>query len=169
MLQKIRRTNLRNSSQGQVIVLMGVFIAISVIAVASLSAEVANVNVHMTNIRSMTLSTEFSNIKESFGVALNYQIATISISKFTSYSYYYCSIDDALVKNAFDTTKSLFTGFELKHNIIFDATYTDYWFAYSALEGDVYYIDVTLYISDGITEIQQQTTYSIVCQPQIGV
>jgi hypothetical protein len=161
----MRRATLWSNHQSQVIVLMGFLLVIAVLIIASYGVELAELDVLVTSERSSSLLTEFQHIQPSFGVALNYYLVDLSISRFTSNSYYVGNI--STLPEAFNQTRGKFHRLELTHNIYFDATLNAYWYSYTSYNGDIYSVDVTLKLDDGATRITQNVTYSVVCLPKI--
>jgi len=163
--------NQRNSAQ--MIVIMGVVLALSVFMLSSIAAEIANLDVIISTSEAVTLPSEFSNIKEAFGRALNYNLADAIIinntgaesaggggtAEYLNETFLLGNITN--LPKAFNQTREEFHQIELKYGRIFDAHLNRYWYAYKG-EG-IYSVDITLMLDNGDAKVTEDVAYSIVC------
>ena len=148
---------------GQMIMLMGVTLAVSVFVISSIATEISDLDVVVSSSRSTSLVPEFLYLKEAFGTALNYDLVSISINPSTSESSFYGDIKS--INASFDRTKNSFYVIEMKHDIFFEAVLNNYWWDSNLTdEGHIYNIDVTLSLDDGETCITQDVIYYIICK-----
>jgi len=149
---------MKQTDSAQMIVLMGVVLAISVFMLSSIAAEIANLDVIVTTSEAITLPSEFSNLKEAFVRVLNYNLADVGID----------GEDETILigdinnlAKAFNQTRDEFHQIELRYGRIFDARLNRYWYAY---KGDgIYFVDVTLMLDNGDAKVTESMVYSIVC------
>lgn len=146
-------------NHGQMIVLMGMVLAVSVFMLASISAEIANLDFVVSTEQTASLLPEFSSIKETFGITLNYNLIDVDIDG-DDESVLEGNIND--IYNAFNQTRGEYYNVSMHYDKLFDARLNlPHWYSYG-VEG-VYYIDVTLLLDDGKTCITENVQYSIVC------
>lgn len=160
------------------IVIMGIVLAISVFMLASIAAEIANLDVIVSTSEAITLPSEFSNLKEAFGSVLNYNLANVIIitdlgggptglGDLTEddLNETFLTGDITNLTKAFNQTRDEFHQIELRYGRIFDARLNRYWYAY---KGDgIYSVDVTLMLDNGDAIVTEDVVYSIVCLPYI--
>jgi hypothetical protein len=148
--------------KSQMIVLMGIILSISVFVISSLSADIANLDAVVPSERFISLIPEFTNIKESFGRALNYNLVD-NVFLESNQIVLMGNITD--IYRAFSQTKDEFRDLEMQHDILFDATLNGYWCAHPLSSDYVYHVNVSLSIDDRNTHLSQDVLYSIVCKP----
>ncbi|RLF34800.1 MAG: hypothetical protein DRN08_04085 [Thermoplasmata archaeon] len=68
-----------NNESGQILTLLGILLALSVFVLASMASEISDLNLVVPSERASSLLKEFNNIKDTFGLALNYNLVNISI------------------------------------------------------------------------------------------
>jgi len=166
--------------QGQMIVIMGIILALSVFMIGSIAAEIANLDVVVSTESTTYLLPEFNNIKENFGIALNYNLADITINTTGIGIDFQWGIDLLKnesrlegdinqISNAFNQTRDEYHGLELKYGKLFDATLDRYWYSHRSqilkgiITNKVYYAEITLFLEDGKARVTEKVTYSIVC------
>jgi hypothetical protein len=154
----------------QMIVITGVLIVISIVILGSLAAEIADIDMIVSNERSTSLLAEYIMFEESFGVSLQTNLTNITVSNLTSISgsyrsFYYGFSDN--ITNAVLNTRNRFHNIALRYDLILDATLNRYWYSHPANNGDIYYVDVTLTLGDGLSSITRDVTYTVVLRPYI--
>ena len=163
----------KKENNAQMITLLGIIIAVSVIVLSSLASEIANIDFVVTNRESTSLTSEFAEIKESFGLSLNYNLINITIGNETrgvieNETYLIGDLD--LIDDAFNNTKNDFFKIYLIYGIIFDAELKDHWFSHEETIQDkltvFYKVEVTISIDNGDSYICEDVVYSIVCIPE---
>lgn len=148
--------NKRNGN-AQVLVILGVILAISVFLISSLASEIANIDFIVSTEKPSSISREFSGIKESFGTSLNYNLAEPYYDSILNRNMLRGNIID--INDKFEQTKNEFFNISLLHGYLFDAYLNRYTFSYD--EDNLYYAYVTLLLDDGSTRIMENVTYSI--------
>jgi len=149
---------------GQMIVLMGIMLALSIFIIASLPAEIYNLNIAIPSQQSTSILPEFNHIKDSFGHSLNYNLVNLEFNQTTNLSYFYGDINDIL--DAFNKTKETYYILELQHGLFFDAQFNEsiVWYSHMSSSGHVFCTNITLSLSDGNTYIKEDVIYSILCK-----
>lgn len=142
----------------QMITLLGIILAISVIALSSLSSEIANIDFVVTTTQSSTIVNEFEMIKTTFGSSLNYNLADVVDGDADGNTTLEGNIDD--IENSFEQTKLEYFNLELMRGNLFDANLTGYWFTYEG--DDRYNVEVTLMLDDGSNSITEDVIYTII-------
>ena len=155
--------SLHQNKNSQMIVLMGLLLAISVIVISSLAAEISNLSIVVSSERSSSLVTEFICIRETFGKALNHNLVNNIDYDGELKLMFYGDIDD--IADAFDQTRDAFYTLELQHDNLFDVVINRQpWYADKFDGGNyVYHIDVTISLTNGNACITEDILYSIVC------
>ena len=184
-MKVVKKSKIYNKSsrdkKGQMIVIMGIILALSVFMIGSIAAEIANLDVVVSTEPSTYLLPEFNNIKENFGITLNYNLADITINT-TGVGEIDAQWGIDLRKNesrldgninqiatAFNQTRDEYHRLELKYGKLFDATLDRYWYSHrshilrGAITNKIYYVEATLFIEDGKARVTEKVTYSIVC------
>jgi hypothetical protein len=177
MVKKIRAND-----KSQMIALMGVVLAISVFLISSLAAEISNINLVASTDSSSFLPSEFTDIKETFGTTLNYNLIQISISDGPPTDA--IPIDESNltgeinnILDAFDQTRNEYFNISLQQGNFFDARLNGYWYSNKDvitmkpasgpglldIERIFYTVDVTLFLDDGNSKIDEDIQYLIVC------
>ena len=166
---------IRMNDDSQFIVLMGIILAISVFIMASMAAEITNVNTVVLAYPSSLLN-EFGNIKETFGTTLNYNLINITI---TTDNESIMKGDINKLYAAFNQTKEEYFGLEIKYGFIFDAYLNRYWYsseevilwngglAGSDIKRIFYNVDILLFLDDGESQITKNVQYLFLCNPDI--
>ena len=155
-------------NHAQMITLMGVILAISVFMISSLAAEIANIDFVISADYSTLIFTEFNNIKDTFGLSLNYNLIDIKFDS-DNQTYLFGDIDDIYL--AFNQTRDEYFNVTFKHDILFDADLNRYWYSHNELIKEntttFYKVEVALYLDDGTSNIVEDVVYSIACTPII--
>lgn len=155
------RRKIYDEKKSQMIILMGVVLSISVFILAALAADIANLDIVVPSERFISLVPEFTNVKEAFGKALNYNLVT-SITSQNNQMVFMGNITN--ISKAFNKTKDEFYDLELQHDILFDAKLNDYWYARPLSTDNIYHISVYISLDDRNTRIAEDVVYSIVCK-----
>jgi hypothetical protein len=159
-----RRKKIKNHAQ--MITLMGVVLAVSVFMISSLAAEIANIDFVVSSGSSTSIFTEFDNIKDTFGLSLNYNLIDIQIDDEDNSSMF-GNIED--IYSAFNQTKEDYFNITFKHDMLFDAHLNHYWYSHQKTiqnYSTVFYkVKVVIYLNDGNSNITEEVLYSIACTP----
>jgi len=148
-------TKNNGNENAQILIILGIVLAISVFLISSLASEIANVDFIVATETQSSLTREFSAIKESFGTTLNYNLAEPYLdNKFNPLKG---NITD--IENKFEQTREEYFNVSLTHGFLFDAYLNRY--TYSFEENNLYYAYVTLLLDDGNARITENVTYSI--------
>lgn len=159
------RHTLYQDEKSQMIVLMGVTLALSVLMMGSLAAEISGLEVSMPQARTNILLPEFIHIKEAFGLALNYDLVDINSSSLAFEGEMYGdNISFPEISIAVGKTASSFRKIELQHGRIFTATYKALDYSRITSMGHVYHVRVRLSLKSGESMIAESVIYSIVCK-----
>ena len=156
-----KKRSLRKENS-QMIVLMGIVLAISVFAVSSLAVDISNLDIVLLTEQSTSLLTEFTSIKETFAFSLNYNLVD-DIQYQLDGLIFQGDINN--LSKAFDKTKDEYYSLELQHDILFDAKLNGYRVAHPGSTDGLYHIDVTLYLENRNTCYTEDVTYAIKCMP----
>ena len=176
---KNRRRGKRDSDNGQMIVLMGIMLSLSIFILSSITAEISNLDVVIPSERASSLLPEFTHIKETFGESFNYNLVS-NIENIndgdTDYLVFWGDITDATVVDAFEKTKDAFYIHELKHHNHFDAELNEIegryiWWVEEIRTGQnkdivnhFYQINVDLSLYDGNTLLTENIQYNVICR-----
>jgi hypothetical protein len=181
-IQKSKKTynTCSRDKKGQMIVIMGIILALSVFMIGSIAAEIANLDVVVSTESTTYLLPEFNNIKENFGIALNYNLADITINTIgigevdpewgIDLRKNESRIDGNInqISAAFNQTRDEYHRLELKYGKLFDASLDRYWYSHrsqilkGAITNKIYYVEATLFLEDGKARVTEKVTYSIV-------
>jgi len=173
-LNNKNKKNHRNE-KGQMIVLMGIMLAISVFVIASIPSQISDVSVVVSRERSTSILPEFIHIKEVFGKSLNYNLVHESYGGGIAFDigsgepvhdhlYTWFFGDIKYIENTFQETRDSFQILELNHNNFFDAQFKNYYYSHTSLfYGDIYNVGVTLTLDNGKTSITEDVEYFIIC------
>ena len=151
------------------LVLMGVILSVSIFVIAAVSADIANINTYVPLERSTSLLTEYSNIKEEFGIIFNYNLAEINFYLSDS-SWIYGRNSSVLyignfsnITNAFETTRDSFYKIQLQNGNYFNATLLNYSYVTFYFQKNAYLFNVKVkfILSDGKTSISEDVSYII--------
>ena len=157
----------RMNNQAQLITILGIVIAISIFIISSLAAEIANIDFVVSSGDSISLSTEFKNIKDTFVKTLNYNIIK-EINIFNNESYLEGDID--YLGTAFNQTKDEYYNLSLHHGILFDAYLNYSWYSHEEIiQGNntvFYWVEFTLSLDDGNSFIIEDIERLIICTPE---
>ncbi len=147
------------------IVLMGIVVVLSVFAISSLAADVADINIVISSERASSLLPEFNFVKETFALALNYNLAE-NITLQDNETLFYGNIRN--IKDAFNQTRDEYYILELQHDKLFDAELNDppYWVAHPGSTDNIYHVSCTISLEDHDACYTEDVLYSIVCKPQ---
>lgn len=147
----------KGNEDAQVLIILGIILATSVIFISSLASEIANVDFVVTTETQSSLAREFSVIKESFGTTLNYNLAEPYWELSSMRSLLKGNITD--IENKFEQTSDEYFNVSLTHGLLFDAHLNGYASSYE--ENNLYRVDVTLLLDDGHARITEDVTYYI--------
>jgi len=78
---KIKPRKLYSEKNSQMIVLMGITLAVSVFIISSIPSEISDLSATVSEARSENLLPEFFQIKEQFGYALNYYLIDVELEE----------------------------------------------------------------------------------------
>ena len=156
-----KRYGEKNSKeQAQMIILMGVVLALAVFVLGSLAAEITDLDIAIQSERASSLLPEFINVKESFGVSLNYNVVK-NVSEQNNVVYYYGDFDE--FEDAFNRTRDKYYAMELNHDVVFNGKLITYRYSHKEGENYVYEVLVSLSLDNGNTCISDDVTYLITC------
>ena len=160
MIKRFKKNN------GQMIALMGIILSVAVILISSLSAEIANLDIIVANEQSSSLIPRYNYFKETFPLSLTYNLAgniTIKTIQGKVEAQYYGNITD--IQKAFNKTRDQYFIFGLSQDMIFDAELNTWYPHNPSSSNSIYYVNATISLDDGITEINEHVLYSISCKP----
>ena len=159
----------KSEINGQMIALMGIILAISVFTISSLAAEIANIDFIVSTGGTNSLQTEFNNIKETFGITLNYNLIDINVDE-NNETYFEGNIDE--LNKAFQQTVNESYNILYKQGIVFDAI------LYGCESSDelkiqghntvFYKVDITLSLDNGDSYIRDDVSYQVACSPKMS-
>lgn len=165
--KQMRKKNIIKN-HAQMLTIMGIILAISIFVISSLAAEIANIDFVVSTGESISLSTEFKNIKDTYAVALNYNLIRILIDGNESR----LNGDIDYIIDAFNQTRDEYFILYFQHGILFDAYFNDYWYSHEVeLHGKntvFYWVEITLSIDDGDSYIAETIEHLIACTPEIS-
>lgn len=147
----------KGNENAQILVILGVTLAISVFLISSLASEIANLDTIVTTETPLSITREFSGIKKSFGTALNYNLAEPTIGAVPTTGLMKGNITE--IENKFEQTRDEYFNVSLTHGFLFDAYLNRYAYSYEVV--GLYYVYVTLLLDDGNARIVENVTYSI--------
>ena len=164
----MRKKN-RMNNHAHFITILGIVIAISIFIISSLAAEIANIDFVVSSGESISLSTEFKNIKATFVKTLNYNlIEKVIISNNESY----LEGDIDYLGTAFNQTKDEYYNLYSQHGIFFDAHLNNSWYSHEEViqgENTVFYrIKFKLSLDDGNSFIAEDIERLIICTPEMS-
>ncbi len=168
---------LRKEREGQMIVLMGVTLAFTVLVMGSLAAEISDIDAAIPQARSNAFLSEIIHIKEIFGTALNYEFADISIvdvdgnpgttddNKLVYGGSMYSSLNLQFpIERSVDDISESIRNYELINGRLFKASCKSIKYShYIPEQGYVYLITVYMELKDSETAFEGDVTYSIIC------
>lgn len=157
---KIRK--IKNNDDSQLIALMGVMLVISVFAISSIAADLANLDIQLTGEKSVSLLDEYIIVKDSFGKSLNYNLSE-KIENIGNEEKFYGNMEN--LTDCFQNTLDEFYEMEIQHDILFDAVLNDYYVAHPGSSDGIYTLDVTLSLENKNTRFVENVKYSIMCLP----
>ena len=164
------KRGLNKEKNAQMITLLGIILAVSVIILSSLASEIANIDFVVSSRESTSLIKEFNTIKENFGISLNYNLDEVIIGDGNGWtiddeSYLFGDLNQ--INNAFNRTKDEYFQIFLRYGIIFDAYLNNYWFSHKQFiqnKSSIFYkLKVTLSIDNGDSYITEDILYTIIC------
>ncbi len=163
--KKIYNNAFLRRKNGQMIMLMGITLAILVFVLSSLAAEISNLDTVITSERSKSILPEFDSIKETFGTALNYNLVDIIESN----GELILSGNISTLEEAFNQTRDEYYLLELQYDVFFDAELQYPFFVQKHPFAADYLFDVYVKISvdDGTSSINEEVVYSITCRSDI--
>jgi hypothetical protein len=149
-------------NSAQMIAILGIILAISVIVLSSISSEIANIDFVVSTQSSSTLVNEFEMIKSTFGASLNYNLADVVDYNSDGNTSLVASISD--IQNSFNQTKFEYYNIELRRGNLFDANLKNYIFTFDGI--DKYNVEVTLLLDDGYNSISEDVVFTLVFTPK---
>ena len=155
---------MKQKNSGQMIILMGVMLSLSIFVLSSLAADIINLDAVISNEHATSIVSEFAYIKETFGKSMNYNLINNVAEEGSKLTFE--GNPNSIVEN-FNNTRDEFYFIELHYGNNFDAKLNKYWYSHIFNENYVYYADVTLSLDDGQAQVTDNILYSIVCKPQI--
>jgi hypothetical protein len=158
----------RNDNHGQMIILMGIILALSVFTISVLSADIINLESVIVSERSTSIRTEFNNVKETFIRSMNYNLANnVAINTIHSGDH---DIDILIfqgnprgIDENFTKTRDQIFTLQLRYHNIFDAELNKYWYAQKTNENSIYYVSATLSLDDGSAFISEDIIFTVLC------
>ena len=134
---------------GQIIVLVGIVLAATVVVAAAASSYMYSVGTEVPTSRSTNILPELLNVKDKFGAALNYTVNQMGIDN---------------ISDAFNETLYRFNLIEMKHGIFLDANHDDDWYwVYSGYGSNAaFQAEVNLTISGEYITITKHIRYPLV-------
>ena len=156
-----KNKGLIKNNDSQIIILMGIILAVSVFTISSFGSNLSNLDIVLISDRSESLLNEFTSVKESFVYSLNYDLAD-NIVYDDDGLIFYGNINN--LPAVFETTKQKYYNLELKHDIIFDAKLNDYYILHPLGTDDLYQVEITLMIISKETTICEDVRYTIICK-----
>ena len=66
----MRCLGFRNNGSGQMMILTSIMLAVSIVVIAAIANSLSNVNVSLPREKSLSILSEYRNIREKFGLAL---------------------------------------------------------------------------------------------------
>jgi hypothetical protein len=165
-----KNRNLCSEKNGQMIILMGVILALAIFVISSLAADIINLNILISNERASSIVSEFNYVKEAFGTSLNYNLIDRIELPLTTFPG---SLEGNItfkgdinnITKVFNQTRDRFYLMELNYSNIFDAELNKFWYSSESGENYIYYADVSLSLDNGKTHINDKVLYSILCKP----
>ena len=162
----IRYKKFKNNNNSQVIALMGIILVVSVFAISSIAADLANIDIELSSKKSISLLNEYIIIKDAFGKSLNYNLTDKSKEDTLNDRYlFYGNISN--INDKFKDTVDIFYQMEIKHDIFFNAVLNDWYVAHPGSTDGIYYLNVTLTLENRETRFVEDLTYSIICLPYV--
>jgi hypothetical protein len=160
--QQQKRGNhpLCHSESAQMITLMGVLLAISVFVIAAIPSELSDLDTIVPSERFRSILPEFAQIKDAFGVTLNYNLVDVTLNEYGDSSF---SGDIKTIESVVDQTKKSFQTMMMNHDMFFDAIFQKYWYSHTSDNGNIYLVQVSLSLDDGSMSLSEEVTYSIIC------
>ena len=156
MLHKKPMRGLKNENSGQMIVLMGFFLVVAIVVLATMQADLANMGSEVYRRHSRALLPELLDVKEKFNLAFMY------------------NSNEYGIEEGFQKTNEFFYLTEMRHGTYFNAMLNDC--QYSGLVqysntyyNAIYHASVTLTLSDGSTTISRDVVYMLLITTSEGV
>ena len=164
-----RRQKKRVLSQqdtGQLIASMGIILALSVFFLASISTGLIGSDVTVPLQRSTSPLPEFLHIKETFGLALQYNLGTMNITE-NHLVFHGRLLLSNVYTNALSKTTREFQQLLLAHNVQFEVNsgeFSSFSLRFQSVteKGYVYQVPIILEYYDGSTYIKQTVVYSLI-------
>jgi len=161
------RTFFSSDTSGQMITIMGITLALSVIIMGSLTSEISDLDVSIPQVRSSDLLSEYLHLKQCFGVALNYNLVDIDTDTLEFIGDLYGRNQNyPKIMETVNDLSNTFRSFELGHDKIFSATYEALDYGYLTEQGHVYQVRILLSLRDATGVLVEPVIYSIVCKAQ---
>ncbi|MCD6237520.1 MAG: hypothetical protein J7K13_06185 [Thermoplasmata archaeon] len=156
----------KRGSSGQIIILTGVLLAASVIIIAAISSQMANLRTITPEQRMTSILDDFRDLRQSFGKALNYNLVEPYNNTVPSsygwpdawYCYYVGNIEN--LSSAFNETFDEFYALELSKGNILEARLLDYQINEY---GTAYTVVISLSLGNGKESMSENVSYNIVC------
>ncbi|MFH1101067.1 MAG: hypothetical protein V1726_03415 [Methanobacteriota archaeon] len=169
------RRPLYTESKSQMIVLMGVTLALCVFIISAIPSDITDYTIAVPKGRSDSLLLEFIHIRELYGTALNCHLAKMEFrtdspdillnGKNGKYTWYFQT------SSAFQDIRNDIYQMELPYGRYFTASMKneDMRALYSHIspEGTVYYVDAKLSLRDEYGSISQTVRYTLLFNEQL--
>ena len=162
---KNKRNHSARDESGQIIVLMGIFLAISVFVISAIPSELSDLPTMVASQRAASPLNEYNHLKEIFGLALQYNMSTdieigdngvVFIGNLTRTNF---------GGNAMTNIENQIEFLLLKHNIYCDFEKQEGpTFQFISDKGHVVHYIFKINYNDGSTTMGQKNTYTIVCK-----
>jgi len=161
---------MKKRNEGQMIVLMGFFLLVAVVVLASISADLSSIGTEVPQRHSKALLPDYISIKDKFVLSLNQNVDSFVNGAPTIQKEY--GIDtsgltfDEMISGAFDVTTDRIARLSLKQGNYFDAELIKWGYGGSVVQSDggtgaVYNIKAILSLTDGKTSLSQNVSYLI--------
>lgn len=167
MINKKYARHICKEENSQMIMLMGIILAISVFIMSNLAATITNLDMVVSNEPSNSLFNEFKYVREMFPYSLNYNLADNIIIDSNNEVRFYGNITNINKSsdNRFEKTNQSYKELELRHNNLFDAVLDSWYIHDPSSSNPIFYVNVKLSLSDEKTTIEENVTYSILLRP----
>jgi hypothetical protein len=156
-----------SDTTSQMIVLMGIILAVSVFVVSSIPSEISDLGATVVQERSHALLSEFMHLKIVFGSALQWNVASeIEVDAGSGDIEVKANIYDVVSKinNNVKVTGEKIQALLLPHDQWFRAECRGIQYSHTTSQGHVYTVLVHLSLKDITSALEQNIPYSIVCK-----
>ena len=174
----MNRRPLASNQQSQMIVLLGVTLALSVFLISTIPSEIADLDLTIERNRSNSLLPEFLHLKDVVGKALQYSLVTIEFNQtnifdpnmnFTGKEGHYTMQYNTVNYYYAAKVRIILQDIKLQEDKIFSISTppgSALLFSHKTQEGTVYTLPLTLSLKDKYTTIYQTVNYDIICNEE---